>query len=94
MAFVALSVTVDLASSDRFFDFSFLSYARFREGTLRRGKKSSPTPLWGHRLTVTALALSARGLDNTFNITTGSTAGAGQGRTHTVREGVKTPPFR
>ena len=26
-------------------------------------KKSSPAPLWGHRLPVTALALSARGLD-------------------------------
>ena len=26
-------------------------------------KKSSPFPLWGHRLPVTALALSARGLD-------------------------------
>ena len=30
----------------------------------RRFKKSSPTPLWGHRLPVTALALSAPGLDN------------------------------
>ena len=33
----------------------------------RRAKKSYPTPLWGHRLPVTALALSARrpfGLDN------------------------------
>ena len=29
----------------------------------RRSKKSSPTPLWGHRLPVTALALEARGLD-------------------------------
>ena len=26
----------------------------------RRAKKSYPTPLWGHRLPVTALALSAR----------------------------------
>ena len=26
-------------------------------------KKSSPSPLWGHRLPATALALSARGLD-------------------------------
>ena len=31
-AFEALSVTVDLAPSDRFFDFSFPSYGRFREG--------------------------------------------------------------
>ena len=30
----------------------------------RRVKKSSPSPLWGHRLPVTALALSARGLDS------------------------------
>ena len=33
-------------------------------GTLRRGKKSSPTPLWEHCLPETALARSARGLDN------------------------------
>jgi len=32
--------------------------------TLRRRKKSCPTSLWGHLLTVTALARSARGLDN------------------------------
>ena len=31
-AFVALGVTVDLAPSDRFFDFSFPSYGRFLEG--------------------------------------------------------------
>ena len=30
-------------------------------------KKSSPFPLWGHRLTVKALALSARRLDNILN---------------------------
>ena len=30
--FVALAKTVDLAPSDRFFDFSFPSYGRFREG--------------------------------------------------------------
>ena len=33
-------------------------------GPGRCPKKSSPTPLLGHRLPVTALALSARGLDN------------------------------
>ena len=33
----------------------------------RRSKKSSPTPLWGHRLPVTALALSACGLDNEYD---------------------------
>ena len=31
-----------------------------------RLKKSSPSSLWGHRLPVTALALSARGLDNKY----------------------------
>ena len=36
----------------------------FVRGPVRRAKKSSPTPLWGHRLPVTVLALSARGLDN------------------------------
>ena len=30
----------------------------------RSAKKSSPTPVWGHRLPITALALSARGLNN------------------------------
>ena len=32
-----------------------------------RAKKSSTTPLWGHRLPITALELSARGLDNLHN---------------------------
>ena len=32
----------------------------FARGPVRRAKKSSPTPLGGHRLPVTALALSAR----------------------------------
>ena len=31
-------------------------------------KKSSPFPLWGHRLPVTALALSARGLDKRIEL--------------------------
>ena len=31
-----------------------------------RVKKSSPSPLWGHRLPVIALTLSARGLDNHY----------------------------
>ena len=38
--------------------------AVFVEKTGRRVKKSSPSPLWRHCLPVTALALSARGLDN------------------------------
>ena len=38
----------------------------FVRGPSRRAKKSSPPPLWGHRLPVTALALSARGLDKTL----------------------------
>ena len=43
-AFVALGETVDLAPSDRFFDFSFPSYGRFRKKkTSRRAKKSFPT---------------------------------------------------
>ena len=54
-SFVALGETVDLAPSDRFFVVSFPSYGRFR-----RAKKFPPSPLWGHRLPVTDLALSAR----------------------------------
>ena len=61
-AFVTLGVGSVLAPTYLVYDFSFPSYGRFREPG-RRSKKSSPTPLWGHRLPVTALALSARGLD-------------------------------
>ena len=50
--FVALREMVHFAPWDWFFNFSFLSYGRFRWRT----KKSSPTPLWGHCLPVTALA--------------------------------------
>ena len=50
----------DLAPSDPFVDFSFPSYTRFcKKKAGRRAKKSSPTPMWGHRQPVTALALSA-----------------------------------
>ena len=46
---------------DQFFDFLFPSYSRFRKKKLgRRAKTPSPSQLWGHRLPVTALALSAR----------------------------------
>ena len=46
----------------RFFDLSFPSYGRFhkKEHGLRV-KKSSPSPLWGNYLPVTAVALSASG---------------------------------
>ena len=48
------------APSDLFCALSFPSYGRFCEGTRSTRKKSSSTPLWGHRLPVTALALSVR----------------------------------
>ena len=49
-------------SSVRLFVFELRPFSRGEPG--RRAQKSYPTPLWGHRLPVTALALSARGLDN------------------------------
>ena len=55
---VALGETVHFAPLERFFDFLFPSYGCFRKKSGRRAKKSSPTPLWGHRLPETALALS------------------------------------
>ena len=62
--FVSLAKAVDLAPLDPFFDFSFPSYGRFREGNRPTRQKVFPHPTaWGHRLTVTALARSARGLD-------------------------------
>ena len=67
--FVALGETVNFPHWGRFFDFLFLSYGRFRKKKLgERIKKSSPSPLWGHRLSVTALALSARGLDKSEKV--------------------------
>ena len=53
--FVAPGETVHFQPSDRFF-----VLRPFRKKKRPRAKKSSPTPLWGHRLPVTALALSAR----------------------------------
>ena len=44
------------------FDFSFPNYGRFAWGELSDTAKSLPPHLWEHRLPVTALALSARGL--------------------------------
>ena len=58
--FVALAVPVVLAPSEAFFDFSFPSYGRFREGTRPTRQKVLPHPTMQHCLTVTALALSAR----------------------------------
>ena len=58
-ALVPLGVGPVLAPSDLLCNFSFPSYVFVRE-PIRRAKKSSPTPLWGHRLPVTTLA---RGLD-------------------------------
>ena len=65
--FVALGETVHFLPWELFFDFAFLSYSCFRKKKPVNGwrvKKSSPSPLWGHCLPVTALALSARGLEN------------------------------
>ena len=59
-ALVTLGVSSVLAPSDLLCDFLFPSYAVFVRGPVQRAKKSYPTPLWGHRLPVTALALSAR----------------------------------
>ena len=64
--FVALVVAVILAPSEAFFDFLFPSYGRFREGTRPTRQKVLPHPTMRHCLTVTALALSARGLDKDF----------------------------
>ena len=54
--FVALAETVHF------------SYGRFRTENLADASKSLPSPLWGHCLPVTALALSARRLDNLVEI--------------------------
>ena len=45
-----------MAPSDPFFDFSFPSYGRFREGDPPTQQKVLPHPTVGHCLTVTALA--------------------------------------
>ena len=52
--------TVHFPSWERFFDFLFPSYGCFLKKPGGRVKNSSPSPLWGHRLPVTALALSAQ----------------------------------
>ena len=57
---LALAVSVVLPPWEAFFDFSFPSYGRFREGTRPTRQKVLPHPTMGHHLTVTALALSAR----------------------------------
>ena len=62
--FLALGMTVNFPHWERFFDFPFRSYSSFRKKICWPVKKSSTLPLWGHRLPVKALALSARGLDN------------------------------
>merc|ERR1711978_768071 len=61
--FLALDMTVNFPPWKRFFDFSFRSYSCFRKKIRLTAQKAFPLPLWGHRLPVTALALSARGLD-------------------------------
>ena len=57
--FVALGDTVHFPPWERFFDFPSPCYGHFCKKKLRV-KKSFPSPLWGHRLPVTALAPSAR----------------------------------
>ena len=47
ISFVALAKTVDLAPSDPFFDFSFPSYGRFREGDPPTQQKVLPHPTVG-----------------------------------------------
>ena len=63
-AFVTLGVGSVLATCATF---RFRVTPVFVRGPVRRAKKSSPTPLWGHRLPVTALALSAHGLESYLN---------------------------
>ena len=46
--FVALEKAVDLAPSDRFFDFSFPSYGHFREGDPPTQQKVLPHLTVGH----------------------------------------------
>ena len=70
--FVAFGVTVHFPPWNWFFNFTFQSYSCFRKKSGWRLKKSSPSPLWGHRLPVTALAPSARGLDKSWNGTSKS----------------------
>ena len=59
--------TVRFAPWDQFFYFLCPCYVPFRKKDDWRTKKSSLTPLWGHRLSVTALALSARRLDKNYS---------------------------
>merc|ERR1712214_251614 len=64
--FLALDMTVNFPPWKRFFDFPFRSYSCFRKKIrLTAQKVFPPSPLWEFRLPVTALALSARGLDKT-----------------------------
>ena len=66
--FLALGMTVYFPPWERFFDFLFRSYSCFRKKIRLTCKMSSPFPLWGHCLPVTALVVSARGLENIFPI--------------------------
>ena len=66
------SKTVNLAPSNQFLELLFPSYSRFKKKKVRHAKKSSPTPLWGHRLPVIALGLSGR-MNIYFMILTPST---------------------
>ena len=61
--FVALGETVHFAPWDRFFDFPFPDYGLFLKKKRPTRPKNFPHPLWRHLLSVTALALWARGLD-------------------------------
>ena len=64
--FLALGMTVNFPPWERFFDFPFQSYCSFRKKIRLTAQKVFPPPTVGHRLPVTALALSARGLDKNF----------------------------
>ena len=71
-SFVALGETVLFQPWDQVFNFSFLRFGRFCKKKLgRHVKKFSPSPLWGHRLPVTALALLASRPDASNVITFG-----------------------
>ena len=58
--FLALDMTVNFPPWKRFFDFPLRSYSCFVKKSGWPAKKSSPFPLWGYRLPLTALALSTR----------------------------------
>ena len=65
--FVTFGETIHFQPLEQFFDFSCPSYGRFRKKIGRRVKKSSPSRLWGHRNSPSALSAQALRLDSSPN---------------------------